>query len=104
MSREISPPSATPSTSSATASPPTGGPVSPQLWAINGGTAAPVTPNISWVSGPAALTALNDSTLLFAADDGSGHGQELWESDGTAAGTTMVKDLNPGPAGSLSYE
>ncbi len=80
----------------------TGGPVSPQLWAINGGTAAPVTPNTSWVSGPSALTALNDRVLLFAADDGSGHGQELWESDGTAAGTKMVKDLNPGPAGSLS--
>ena len=74
-----------------------------QLWAINGGTAAPVTPNTSWVSGPAALTALNDSTLLFAADDGSGHGEELWESDGTASGTTMVKDINPGPAGSISY-
>jgi ELWxxDGT repeat protein len=80
----------------------TDGPVRSQLWAINGGTAAPVTPNISWVSAPMALTALNDKVLLFAADDGSGHGQELWESDGTAAGTKMVKDLNPGPAGSLS--
>ena len=49
-----------------------------------------------------AYRALNDRVLLFAADDGSGHGQELWESDGTAAGTKMVKDLNPGPAGSLS--
>ena len=80
----------------------TDGPVNSQLWAINGGTAAPVTPNISWISGPGALTALNDRVLLFAADDGSGHGQELWESDGTAAGTTMVKDVNPGPASSLS--
>ena len=72
-----------------------------QLWAINGGTAAPVAPSISWHS-LTPLTALNDKVVLFAADDGSGHGQELWESDGTATGTTMVKDLNVGPAGSIS--
>ena len=61
-----------------------------------------MTPEKSWVSGPFHLTALNDSTLLFAADDGSGHGPELWESDGTASGTTVVKDLSLGPVGSSS--
>jgi trimeric autotransporter adhesin len=35
--------------------------------------------------------------VLFAADDGV-NGSELWRSDGTAAGTTMVKDINPGNA------
>ena len=39
-------------------------------------------------------------TLLFAADDGV-HGQELWRSDGTAAGTIMVKDIWPGANSSL---
>lgn len=37
-------------------------------------------------------------TLFFAASDGdigSGHGSELWKSDGTEAGTVLVKDINP---------
>jgi trimeric autotransporter adhesin len=35
------------------------------------------------------------NTFLFVADDG-GSGNELWRSDGTAAGTVLVRDLNPG--------
>lgn len=49
-------------------------------------------------SGPSQLTAVG-STLFFAAVDianqeGSS-GVELWRSDGTAAGTRLVKDINP---------
>jgi ELWxxDGT repeat protein len=35
------------------------------------------------------------TTTFFAADDGA-HGVELWKTDGTAAGTIMVKDIAPG--------
>jgi ELWxxDGT repeat protein len=37
--------------------------------------------------------------VFFRATDGQ-NGIELWCSDGTAAGTTLVKDINPGSAGS----
>jgi ELWxxDGT repeat protein len=36
-------------------------------------------------------------TLYFNAGDGR-HGEELWRSDGTPTGTTLVKDVWPGPA------
>ena len=47
---------------------------------------------------PVDLTNVN-GTLFFAADDGT-NGIELWKSDGTAAGTVLVKDINPGSDGS----
>jgi len=52
--------------------------------------------------GPRALFDL-DGTLLFQGDDGA-TGAELWRSDGTAAGTSLVADLRPGPSPSLPGE
>ncbi len=48
---------------------------------------------------PGALVDLG-GTLLFGAESRA-HGRELWRSDGTAAGTVLVKDIRPGPEDSL---
>lgn len=37
--------------------------------------------------------------LYFSADDGE-HGEELWQTNGTEAGTVIVKDIRPGDIGS----
>ncbi len=49
-------------------------------------------------SGPSGLTALG-SRVLFAATDG-GSGRELWASDGSEAGTVIVRDIRVGYEGS----
>jgi ELWxxDGT repeat protein len=51
---------------------------------------------------PGAISGAGASVHLFAADDGI-HGDELWKTDGTEAGTTLVADLHPGPDGSQPY-
>ncbi|MFN9175065.1 MAG: ELWxxDGT repeat protein, partial [Synechocystis sp.] len=47
-------------------------------------------------SNPVNLTAVGN-ILYFQALDGV-NGLELWKSDGAAAGTVLVKDINPGSA------
>jgi ELWxxDGT repeat protein len=46
-------------------------------------------------------TNVGNWSILFA--QGATGGYELWKSDGTAAGTTMIKDIVPGPGGSYPY-
>jgi ELWxxDGT repeat protein len=82
-----------------------------QPWASDGTTAAtgmlkPIADysinSSATLSGGAAL----GDTYLFAANDnrtgGIGSGYELWRSDGTPQGTTLVKDINPGTASGVA--
>lgn len=43
-----------------------------------------------------------NSTFYFQTDNGT-HGLELWKTNGTEAGTVMVKDINPGSDWSYHY-
>ena len=81
-----------------------------QLWTSDGTAAGtlrlpPTTKDCgtTWCSSISTLTPVDDEVFFTAYDD---RGRELWRSDGTSAGTSIVVDLNPGPAGSVegNYE
>ena len=80
-----------------------------ELWrsdSTSGGTIRLSDPNafsgvLDFATGAAAL----DGAFYFAANGaGLGQGTELWKSDGTPAGTVLVKDIAPGfPSGAPTY-
>lgn len=53
------------------------------------------------ISNTTLLTNVN-GTLFFVADNGA-TGHELWKSDGTFAGTQLVRDINPGAASAFGF-
>jgi len=83
-----------------------------ELWKSNGTTAGTViVKDIHTASAigssPYGLTEMN-GVLYFQADDGAldgvgAYGNELWRSDGTASGTTMVKDIYAGTESSFPF-
>ena len=49
----------------------------------------------TWSARPEELVEIG-GTVYFMADDDV-HGRELWKTDGTEAGTVLLKDIRPGP-------
>ncbi|MEO6166529.1 MAG: hypothetical protein ABIO46_08565, partial [Chitinophagales bacterium] len=74
-----------------------------QLWRTDGTTAGTYVVKVINPSSPNGMysyfTSLQNvgGTLFFLADDGV-HGVEYWKSDGTEAGTVLIKDIAPGSA------
>jgi ELWxxDGT repeat protein len=81
-----------------------------ELWAIDGPDAGPrLVKDV--LPGPEGSMERTEPRLMTAAPGGgvyfsavTGSGAELWRSDGTAAGTVQVSDLQPGSGGSTPRE
>lgn len=69
------------------------------LWKSNG-TAESTVRVLETVKGRPQNLVNVSGKLFFEAYAGLERGRELWKSDGTTQGTLMVKDIQPGPAGS----
>lgn len=78
-----------------------------ELWRTDGTTVGTtlvkeINASTSSSSNPNYITVLNNSFVFSASNglSGSNNGTELWISDGTTAGTVLLKDINPGTASS----
>ena len=60
---------------------------------------ADLNPNVFSIAGQSAESCVVGNVLYFTRAD-IANGEELWRTDGTASGTVLVKDINPGTAGS----
>ena len=58
-------------------------------------------PPAGFQNGPSHLVMLGN-LLIFATEDGV-HGREPWRTDGSPAGTSLLADTHPGPAGGLEF-
>jgi ELWxxDGT repeat protein len=79
-----------------------------ELWVTDGTTAGTVLVKDIWAgtssSAPNGITALGDGRVVFGANGFTvGGGRELWISDGTAAGTTLLKDINTNASDPLNF-
>ncbi|QJE98774.1 ELWxxDGT repeat protein [Luteolibacter luteus] len=79
-----------------------------ELWVSDGSAEATrMVKDIHPADGPAPRKMAEDffaagNILYFTADDGV-HGEEVWRTDGTEAGTSMLADIQPGEAGSEAW-
>jgi ELWxxDGT repeat protein len=72
---------------------------SPKLWKVDVATGAGTFVR-DFQAATNFTTALLNGIFYFSAQDSSKRGEELWRSDGTAAGTYILNDLIKGPASS----
>jgi ELWxxDGT repeat protein len=68
---------------------------------INPGSASGIPPSLSVVAARLLYPAAHNVRIMLSATDGV-NGGEPWVTDGTAAGTAMLSDVNPGAANSAS--
>ncbi len=82
------------------------GPVSHE-WYVTNGTGVTLVKDINpnpWYSGLSGQIGYEfGGYIYFGANDATGQGTELWRTDGTLAGTTMVKDIAPGGGNGYPY-
>ncbi|MBD2551624.1 hypothetical protein H6G65_19015, partial [Microcystis elabens FACHB-917] len=75
-----------------------------ELWKSNGTTVTKVADLPSYYSFISSFTNVGGVLYFNLGDGDASTGRELWKSDGTAAGTVLVRDVLPGPVGSNPRE